>query len=35
LLKTLPSSDEEGWRAERRGGADSTSAKRHRVFRSL
>jgi len=22
LLKTLPSSDEEGWRAERRGGAD-------------
>ncbi|MGA2987494.1 MAG: hypothetical protein ABSG32_27195, partial [Terriglobia bacterium] len=21
LLKTLPSSDEEGWRAERRGGA--------------
>ena len=32
LLKTLPSSDEEGWRAERRGGADSASAKRHRVF---
>ena len=22
LLKTLPSSDEEGWRAERRGGAE-------------
>jgi hypothetical protein len=32
LLKTLPSSDEEGWRAERRGGADSAGAKRHRVF---
>ena len=27
LLKTLPSSDEEGWRAVRRGGADSASAK--------
>ena len=25
MLKTLPSSDEEGWRAERRGGADSAS----------
>jgi len=22
LLKTLPSSDEEGWRAERRGGVE-------------
>jgi hypothetical protein len=32
LLKTLPSSSEEGWRAERRGGADSASAKRRRVF---
>ena len=31
LLKTLLSS-EEGWRAERRGGADSASAKHHRVF---
>jgi len=31
-LKTLPSSDEEGWRVERRGGADSASAERHGVF---
>jgi hypothetical protein len=32
LLKTLPSSDEGGWPAERRGGGDSASAKCHRVL---
>jgi hypothetical protein len=34
-LKTLPSSDEEGWRAERRGGAEVLAPSAKEFFRSL